>query len=87
MLVLREGGHSRIWVGVQGDCADSDLTPLEEGARAELAARTGWTETADAGQLVEAVRRGGGGREWYPWVMAACLAFLMGELLIALRFA
>ena len=87
MLVLRESGHSRIWVGVQGDCADSDLTPLEAGARAELAARTGWTETADAEQLVEAVRRGAGGREWYPWVMAACLAFLMGELLIGLRFA
>ncbi len=86
MLVLRGGGHSRIWVGVQGDCADSDLTALDEGARADLAALTGWTESADAAQLVEAVRRGADGREWYPWVMAACLVFLMGELVVGLRF-
>ena len=86
LLVLRESSRERIWVGVQGERSDSDLTPMTAAYRARMAEQLGWTEVASAEELMEALESDGRGVERYGWVMVAVLLFGMAELLMGLRF-
>lgn len=86
LLVLGDSGHERIWVGVQGDRSDSDLTAVSDTYHTQLKERFGWTEAAQAKDLMDALESDGRGTERYAWVMAAVLLFAMGEILMGLRF-
>ena len=86
LLVLRENGQERIWIGVQGERSDSDLTAMASPYRAQLAEKLDWTEVGSAKELMDALDQAGHGTERYGWVLLAVLLFAIGELLMELRF-
>ena len=81
-LVMRDDQPTRVWIGVQGERVDSDLTPLTPAAKAQL----GLVEVADWPQLDEALKASRRGGDWHHWAVAALLAVLFGELLMQQRF-
>ncbi|MCZ7649474.1 MAG: BatA domain-containing protein [Planctomycetota bacterium] len=85
-LAVRETSTEKIWIGVQGPRADSDLAPLGTEARAELVQALGLAEAPDWDRLDELLRASRGGAEWHHWVVLALLALLVGELLMERRF-
>jgi hypothetical protein len=86
LLVLHENRRERIWIGVQGERTDSDLTAMAPVYRAQLAEKLGWTEVGSAKDLMEALEASGHGVERYGWVLLAVLLFAISELLMGLRF-
>ncbi|MDP6811382.1 MAG: BatA domain-containing protein [Pseudomonadales bacterium] len=86
LLVLRDSGRERVWVGIQGERRDSDLTPMTDDDHKALQERFQWTEVASAEELMGVLDEEGRGSERYGWVMLAVLAFAMGEILMGLRF-
>ena len=77
---------SRVWVGVQGERMDSDLTPLDLARKKAIVSRLKITEVADWPQLRETIRAGSLGAEWHAWLSLALLALLLGEMVIQRRF-
>lgn len=86
LLVLRETSRERVWIGVQGERSDSDLTSIPADYRTRLTERFHLTEVASAKELSEALASSGQGVERYAWVLMAVLLFGMGEMLMGLRF-
>lgn len=86
LLVLGDNAHERVWVGVQGDRFDSDLTAVSDAYRAQLKEQFGWSEVSQAKELMDALEADNQGTERYAWVMIAVLLFAMGEILMGLRF-
>jgi hypothetical protein len=81
-LIVGDDQPTRVWVGVQGERTDSDLTPLSPAAKAQL----GLVEVADWPQLEEALKAHRRGGDWHHWAMAGLLAALLGELWVQRRF-
>ena len=86
LLVLGDNAHERIWLGVQGERSDSDLSSITSAYREQLKERFGWSEVGNAKELMDALESDGRGTERYAWVMFAMLLFAMGEILMGLRF-
>jgi len=87
LLVLGDNNtHERVWLGVQGDRDDSDLSSVTTAYREQLKDQFGWTEVGNAKELMDALESDGRGTERYAWVMFAMLVFAMGEILMGLRF-
>lgn len=86
LLVLRENARERIWIGIQGERTDSDLTPMSDTVHARLAEQCRWTEVSSAKQLMETLASAGHGAELYGWVILALLLFGIGEVMMGLRF-
>ena len=86
ILVAREGGAARTWYGVQGERADSDLTPLGPEAKRKIATRLDVAEAADWDELDEILQARRRGREWHHYVVVLLLALLFGEMLFQRRF-
>jgi hypothetical protein len=87
IMLLREGGASRVWFGVQGPRVDSDLSPMSDEQKAQRMESLGCAEARSWAQLDEMLKSRRRGAEWHHWVMAALLAVLLGEMLIQRRFA
>ncbi|MCG3147024.1 MAG: hypothetical protein PCFJNLEI_00460 [Verrucomicrobiae bacterium] len=81
-LVVRDDQPTRVWVGVQGERVDSDLSPLTPAAKDQL----GLIEVADWPQLDEALQASRRGGDWHHWAMIGLIGLLIGELLMQRRF-
>jgi hypothetical protein len=85
-LVVRGDDHERVWIGVQGERIDSDLSPLAPAAVGRLEERLGIVPASSWEELdarLAATRRG---REWYHWAVIALLCLLTGEMWMQRRF-
>lgn len=86
-LVVSGSGTERIHIGVQGERVDSDLRALGDVDRQQIADRLGIQRVSGWDQLSELLRTSRQGAERYAWVLIAMLAFMVGELVVARRFA
>jgi hypothetical protein len=85
-LVTWKDRFERVWVGVQGDRADSDLRPLDPAVRSRIVSRLDLVEASTWDDLQAGLTAGYGGEEWYPWVVLAALILLFGEMAFQRKF-
>lgn len=86
LLVTWKDRFERVWVGVQGDRADSDLRPLDPAVRSRIVSRLDLVEASTWDDLQAGLTAGYGGEEWYHWVILAVLILLFGEMAFQRRF-
>ncbi len=86
LMVLADGGHSRVWYGIQGERTDSDLRPFSETETDALAKAYTLIRTPTWPALSERLAEQRRGRELYFAAIVFMLLVLFGEMLMELLF-
>lgn len=86
LLLTWKERHQRVWFGVQGERSDSDLRPLEPGARQRIVEHLQLAEAAGWNELKALLEAGYRGAEWHHWAAVLVLLALLGEMLMQRRF-
>lgn len=87
ILLTWKDRSERVWFGIQGDRADSDLRPMDPEIRAKIAERWKLEEVPDWEGLKALLEAGYRGEEWHHWALLAALLVLLGEMAMQRRFA
>ncbi len=86
ILVIRQGGTSRIWFGVQGPRDDSNLRPISDKLRTRLTQSDQVKELSGWKELEKEMRGISRGAEWHHWVLVALLVVFVAEMFLERRF-
>lgn len=86
LMVLADGGHSRVWYGIQGERTDSDLRPFGESEMDALDKAYSLTRIPTWQALSERLAEQRRGRELYFAAIVFMLLVLFGEMLMELLF-
>jgi hypothetical protein len=89
LLLSRDAGQGsaeRIWIGVQGPRADSDLAALGPDRQATLAAAVDLAAVGSWEELDRLLEQRRTGRDWQSWVLVALACGLLAETALCRRF-
>ena len=86
IISVRGDSIRHTYLGVQGPRSDSDLTPVNRASQDKWIEKWSVTEAKDGPALVRAMLAGQGGREVYPYFLAAALLLMLLELAYQRRF-
>jgi hypothetical protein len=89
LLLSRDAGQGsaeRIWIGVQGPRADSDLAALGPDRQATLASAVDLAAVESWEELDRLLEQRRTGRDWQSWVLVALACGLLAETALCRRF-
>jgi hypothetical protein len=89
LLLSRDAGQEsaeRIWIGVQGPRADSDLAALGRDREAALASAVDLAAVGSWEELDRLLEQRRTGRDWQSWVLVALACGLLAETVLCRRF-